>query len=273
MATLALRLLYLHRSVDAAWPHTMLYEGDATVWAQWAALLHAGQPFESDLAFRTPGVAWLLHWMGAVAPPFTMAKVVWCGMSAATPAALYLVMARWFTRTAGVLAALLCALGFGSFVMAVSLNNEAPYALLLVCITGVTLAWVDRPTWKLGVMLGVLHGAAMLLRAEHLLLMEMLCALAAWQAWRGRVAPGRIATQTLWGAACGSCRLRAMVAARARRGRAVQHAGPGAAVRVGATAVDARGAGIHGWLAGVRARRQLRVPECTEPTGWPEGGG
>ena len=61
-----------------------------------------------------------------------------------------------------------------------------------------TLAWVDRPTWKLGVMLGVLHGAAMLLRAEHLLLMEMLCALAAWQAWRGRVAPGRIATQTLW---------------------------------------------------------------------------
>ena len=198
LATLGLRLLYLYRSVDAAWPHTMLYEGDATVWAQWAALLHAGQPFESDLAFRTPGVAWLLHWMGAVAPPFTMAKVVWCGLSAVTPAALYLVMARWFTRTAAVLAALLCALGFGSFVMAVSLNNEAPYALLVVCIAGVTLAWVDRPNWKLGVMLGVMHGVAMLLRAEHLLLMEMLCAAGAWRLWRGRVAAGRIAMQTLW---------------------------------------------------------------------------
>ena len=132
VATLGLRLLYLYRSVDAAWPHSMLYEGDATVWAQWAELLHAGKPFESDLAFRTPGVAWLLHWMGAVVAPFTMAKVAWCGMSAATPATLYLVMARRFTRTVGVLAALPCALGFGSFVMAVSLNNEAPYALLVV---------------------------------------------------------------------------------------------------------------------------------------------
>ena len=197
-ATLALRLLYLHRSVDAAWPHTMLYEGDATVWAQWAALLHAGKPFESDLAFRTPGVAWLLHWMGAVAPPFTAAKVVWCAMSAATPAVLYLVMGRWFTRTAGVLAALLCTLGFGSFVMAVSLNNEAPYALLLACIAGATLAWVDRPTWTVGAGLGVLHGFAMLLRAEHLLLMEMLCVVAAWQLWRAGVRPARIAAQTVW---------------------------------------------------------------------------
>ena len=198
VATLALRLLYLHRSVDASWPHTMLYEGDATVWAQWAALLQAGKPFESDLAFRTPGVAWLLHWMGAVAPPFTMAKVAWCLMSAATPAALYLVMARWFNRAAGALAALLCALGFGSFVVAVSLNNEAPYALLLVCIAGATLSWVDQPRWGNSLLLGALHGAAMLLRAEHMLLMGMLVAVAAWRAWRVHAALGRVAMHTLW---------------------------------------------------------------------------
>ena len=82
--TLVLRLMYLLHSLDCAWPHSRLYEGDAPVWAQWAAKLNLGQPFEYDLAFRTPGVAWMLHWLGFIATPFTSAKIIWCVISAIT---------------------------------------------------------------------------------------------------------------------------------------------------------------------------------------------
>jgi len=191
----ALRLAFLLRSPDRAWPHSMLYEGDAPVWARWAAALAAGQPFEFDLPFRTPGVAFLLHALGADSAPFTAAKLLWCAISAATAAALYLVLARWSTRRAALIAAGLCAISHGSFVLATSLNNEALYALLLVLLAGATLAWVERPGWKLSLALGGLHAAALLLRAEHALLLALLLGLAALRAWRDGIAPRRLLAQ------------------------------------------------------------------------------
>ena len=111
--TLALRLMYLLHSPDFAWPHSLLYEGDAPVWARWAMQLNLEQPFEYDLAFRTPGVAWILHWLGFIATPFTSAKIIWCVISAITTGLLYLVVARWFSRRAGIIAATLFAVSFG----------------------------------------------------------------------------------------------------------------------------------------------------------------
>lgn len=190
--TLALRLCFLFHSPDRAWPHSLLYEGDAPVWARWAAALEAGQRFEFDLPFRTPGVAWILHALGASEAPFTAAKLLWCAISAATPAALYLVLASQFTRRAGLIAASLCTLSHGSFVLATSLNNETPYGLLVVMLAGATLFWVERPTWKLALALGGLHAAAMLLRAEHTLLVALLLGFAALSAWRAGTSTRRI---------------------------------------------------------------------------------
>ena len=187
--TLVLRLMYLLHSLDCAWPHSRLYEGDAPVWAQWAAKLNLGQPFEYDLAFRTPGVAWMLHWLGFIATPFTSAKIIWCVISAVTTGLLYVVVARWFSRRAGIIAATLFALSYGSFVLATSLNNEAPYALLIVAIIGVTLHWIDHPTFVWSLLLGALHGCALLLRAEHALLLGMLLIYAALRASTNISAP------------------------------------------------------------------------------------
>lgn len=173
-AALAVRLLSLHHGPDAPWPHSMLYEGDAPVWVQWAQAIGRGEPFEADLAFRTPGVAFLLAWLGLDAAPFTAAKTLWCVLSAATAGALYLVVARWFARPAALVAATLCTASFGQIALATSLNNEAPYALLVVLAVGGTLALAERPRWWLCAALGALHGAAMLLRAEHMLLLAML---------------------------------------------------------------------------------------------------
>ncbi|MSR33188.1 MAG: hypothetical protein EXS12_00040 [Phycisphaerales bacterium] len=187
--TLVLRLMYLLYSPDFAWPHSVLYEGEAPVWAQWAAKLKLGQPFEYDLAFRTPGVAWMLHWLGFIATPYTSAKIIWCAISAVTTGLLYLVVARWFSRRAGMIAATLFALSYGSFVLATSLNNEAPYALLLVAIIGATLRWIDGPTFAWSLLLGALHGCALLLRAEHALLLGMLLIYAASRARKNGAAP------------------------------------------------------------------------------------
>ena len=202
--TLVLRLMYLLHSLDCAWPHSRLYEGDAPVWAQWAAKLNLGQPFEYDLAFRTPGVAWMLHWLGFIATPFTSAKIIWCVISAVTTGLLYLVVARWFSRRAGIIAATLFAVSFGSFMLATSLNNEAPYALLLVGIIGATLRWIDGPTFAWSLLLGALHGCALLLRAEHLLLLALLLIYAALRARKSGAgctpvanAPHNKATSTL----------------------------------------------------------------------------
>lgn len=196
LATLALRLTFLFRSQDTSWPHSVLYEGDAPVWAQWAALLAAGQPFEDDLPFRTPGVAFLLHWLGMTAAPFTAAKVVWAVMSAATTSTIFLVLSRWFGRLAATIAAMLTMISFGSFALATSLNNEVPYALLVTITLGLTLAWVATPATRRSIVIGLLHGVCMLLRAEHLALLAMLGAWSMVTAWRRGTRPKTVLVQS-----------------------------------------------------------------------------
>jgi hypothetical protein len=202
---LALRLVLLSNAPDAAWPHSILYEGDAPVWATWAQHLARGEPFEEDLAFRTPGVAFLLAWLGADSAPFTAAKALWCAMSAATAAATYLVLARFFTRRAGLIAATLLAISFAAGVATTSLNNETPYALLVVLIAGATLGWCARATVLLSIAIGLLHAAAMLLRAEHALLVAV-CAIPMVLAAR-RQGLNRIAIQSAWIVAAGATAL------------------------------------------------------------------
>ncbi len=154
----------------------MLYEGDAPTWARWARALDHGEPFEFDLPMRTPAVAFCLHWFvpGAVAAPFTAVKLVWCALSAATCAALFVFVASELSTRAAWIAATMLAFSFGSYELATSLDNEAPYALLVVLIAGWTARFVRGPSFGLAIALGTLHGLALLARAEHALLLALL---------------------------------------------------------------------------------------------------
>lgn len=162
-----LRALFLASSSDAAWPHSMHYEGDAPTWARWASALARGEPFEFDLPLRAPGVAFLL----AAAPgaSFESWKLVWCALSAATVALVYLVFARCVGGRVAALAAAWLACSYGDLQLATSLNNETPYALCLVATLAASARFVERPTFALATALGVVHAAATLLRAEHVL--------------------------------------------------------------------------------------------------------
>ena len=133
LLALLTRLAFLLGAPDRAWPHSILYEGDAPVWVAWARALEAGQPFEFDLPLRTPGVAYLLHWLssGEIAAPFIGWKVVWCIMSAATCGLAYLAFRRVFARRASLIATALLVFSYGSLLTATSLNNETPYTLVL----------------------------------------------------------------------------------------------------------------------------------------------
>lgn len=179
-------MLFLFSHADANWPHSVYYEGDAPEWVRWAQALQRGQPYEFDLPMRSPGVAYAMHWLGADDPErksFVTAKVLWCVMSAATCALAYLGLAMVFPRRVVLIAGGLSVYFFGSYVTATSLNNETPYALCLFASIMLTLRMVQRPSFLIAIALALLHGLAMLLRAEHPL---FLLAMTGWLAWHLR---------------------------------------------------------------------------------------
>lgn len=179
---LTVRLVFLFGANDRAWPHSIYYEGDAPLWAEWAATLDRGEAFQHDLPIWPPGVAYLMHWIvpsrlpldTPLPPPgsacgrdFTQLKILWCGLSALTWAIAYLAIAVEFGRRVGLVAALLGAFSFGSYVLATSLNNETPYLLVLMMIVSLTQPLLQRPRWWLGMIWGALNAIACYFRPEH----------------------------------------------------------------------------------------------------------
>lgn len=230
---LGVRLLFLFSWPDRAWPHSLWYEGDATVWAEWAGALARGDPFESGLPLRSPAVAYLLHWGGLGEGPgdFTAAKIGWCAVSALGCGLAYLAFARLGSRRAALLGAGYLVFSFASYVQAVSLNGEALYTLLLVLIVLGTHRAVERPGWLVGAGLGAAHGLAILVRAEHQMLVVLLLAFMGWSAWeRGLRWKGPLVTAgVLVAVAVGVCLPWSVKGSRAiaaynRTGVAVQYA-------------------------------------------------
>lgn len=191
LVALGVRGAFLHASPDRLWPHSALYEGDAPLWVEFAEALRAGRPFELDLPIHAPGLAYTLAylWPGpldelSTGRGFFALKVMWCVVGAAVCGGLFLVARRSFNARVAFVAALLSALSFAQTVQSASLNNEAPYTLLLVLLIGVTGSAVERPSrWRL-VMWAALNGVAALLRVEHTLLMILWSGWLAWRWWR-----------------------------------------------------------------------------------------
>jgi len=174
------RLTFLFSSPDRAWPHSIWYEGDAPEWVHFASALNQGRDYEFNLPMRSPAVAYLLHWMspktgpgGALDGPFTPFKIWWCGLSAIACALSYLAFRCSFDRRISAIGAGLCVFSFGSYITATSLNNETLYTFLISIIALLTFKWLAHPRWWIAAALGLAHGLAMLVRAEHLLLLIM----------------------------------------------------------------------------------------------------
>lgn len=101
LAALVTRLGFLSSTPDGSWPHSVCFEGDAPLWARYAASLQRGEPFEFDLPIHTPGLAYLLRWTGGASPTggFVAHKVVWCLLSAASCVLTWLLARRVFAES------------------------------------------------------------------------------------------------------------------------------------------------------------------------------
>lgn len=187
---IALRLIFLFGAGDRTWPHSTYFEGDAPLFAGWAAALDRGEPFEQGLPLHSPVVPYLMHSLapagGTTAGPppardFVRLKVVWCVISGLTCGLLFLVTAQSAGRRAALIVSLLCAAYFGAYISATSLTGEALYAALIVAAIGLTQRFRLRPSWTAAIALGAIHGVATLLRAEHPLLALLLCVAMLWR--------------------------------------------------------------------------------------------
>ncbi|GJQ26661.1 MAG: hypothetical protein HBSAPP02_16930 [Phycisphaerae bacterium] len=190
LVALAVRAAFLYATPDRSWPQSVLYEGDAPLWIRYAQAIRAGKPFELNLPIHAPGLAYALAflWPGSLEGPatgqgFIALKVVWCAMGAASCGGLFLVARDMFNARIAVVAALLSALSFALTIQSTSLNNEAPYTLLLIFLVGLTGSVAARPNrWRL-VVWAVMNALAALVRAEHTLLVVLW---GAWLAWHWR---------------------------------------------------------------------------------------
>lgn len=174
-AGLACRLALIAASPDRVWPHSVWYEGDAPVWVRFSESLRAGTPFEFDLPVHTPGMAYLLAALNVLhsGTGFFWLKGAWLALGAAGAGLTVLLARRPFGLGVGMLAGVLQAACFASAVQSTSLNNDVPYTVLLLLIAVASYACAVRWSWANASALGVLHGVAVLFRAEHTLLVAL----------------------------------------------------------------------------------------------------
>lgn len=185
-AAMIVRVVFLFASSDRAWPHSLLYEGDAPTWVVWAGSLDRGEAFEADLPIRSPAVAFVLHWLTNPdgVRSWVALKLAWCVLTSLGVGLTYLAARRTLAPRPALIAGWLCVFSFGQLAISTSLNNEAMYLFLLPAIVLATVAFTDRPRIWLALVLAVLHGLATLVRAEHTLLLALMLAYSAWR-WRG----------------------------------------------------------------------------------------
>ncbi len=200
-AALAVRLLYWQATPDRGWPGSVAYQGDASVWLEWATSLERGESFELGLPLRPPGTAYLMSSVGGGTPQrLTALRFLWCLLGAATVFALYRAALRSFGLAVAVGVGLLTAASYGLLTLANSLNNEAPYLLLVALLLWLAPQVAGRPRAAALLGWGALNGIACLFRVEHAVFFGLTASWLAGRWWRssgvGRVAVNSVRVGT-----------------------------------------------------------------------------
>jgi hypothetical protein len=194
-AGLALRALPWLASPERALPFSAAYRGDADNWWQ---LLQGRAGLEAILPFRPPGMAWFVQATSTAGGDALLARLCIVVLGAAIPPLVYLALRRSFAHAVAAMAGWICALSGSLIVLGSGLHGEIPYLLLFVLTmpdferlrqqpapagAGAVAAGAMAPVrWSL------LHAAACLFRADHLLCWA---AMILWLAWQRRAGPRR----------------------------------------------------------------------------------
>lgn len=182
---MTLRLLFWQATPDRSWAYSAAYQGDALNWLDYASALKAGLPFGQDLPLRPPGNAYLVAmlWDGTTAG-FSWLKLAWCFLGALAVPFLYKATRDAFGFPVALAAGLVAAAASPLLQVATSVNNEAPYLLMMAILLanwrGAALS--PRPARLLG--WGFVNALACLFRAEHLLFFVLATAALLAFSWR-----------------------------------------------------------------------------------------
>jgi hypothetical protein len=181
---LALRLLFWRALPGAHWPYSPAYKGDANLWLTYAQALQQGAPFTQGIPLHPPGMGYLvaLLWDGT-AQGIVRLRAIWCGLGALGVLALFAAAHRAFGLRVAIAAALLGALSTGMIVLSSSLNNEAPYLVLVLASIALVPRLLREPRLLELAAWSALHAGACLLRVEHALFFAFSFAHLAWS-WK-----------------------------------------------------------------------------------------
>lgn len=166
-ASLAVRLAAWFASPGTAPPFDPLYQGDAPYWQQAAAGTGA---LEAWLPFRPPAMGWLVRtlWNGDPRDALPV-RLVLCAISALVPPLLYRAACTLTTERIARLAGWICVFATALVTLGNGVHGELPY-LALFLLTLPDCARLRRGAAAVvAVRWSLLHAAACLFRADHLL--------------------------------------------------------------------------------------------------------
>lgn len=165
-----LRLLFWQATPDRSWAYSAAYQGDALNWLEYAAAIRGDLPFAQNLPLRPPGNGYLVAalWDGTTSG-FSWLKLAWCLMGALAVPFLYKATRDAFTFPVALAAGLAAAAASPLLMVSTSINNEAPYLLLVAILLANFRGASLSPSTPRLVGWGVANALACLFRAEHLL--------------------------------------------------------------------------------------------------------
>jgi hypothetical protein len=184
---LVLRLLFATATPDLSWPGSVWFAGDAATFVDNARVLAAGGAPDLGLPLRPPGTTALVRGLLTLGLESVVSiKLFWVALGAFGVAVATWAAQRSLGAARGAWAGLLLAGSSGLMMVSTSISAEAPYLLVVL---GLVALWVEQERrseplsrW-VAVSAGVLHGLALLIRADHLVFLVLHVG---WMGWRRR---------------------------------------------------------------------------------------
>ncbi len=166
--SLLVQIVYLRGELLIDSPISPLFFGDGPHFLETARAWADGRVLASGLPFHPPVTIWLLVplWslLSEATTVYVASKLLMVLLNAATAVGIFLLLRERIPQAAFV--SLLLPLGFGELLLGSVANSESAYRLLLVVLLLLGRRWP--------IVAGLVHGLAILTRAEHILLAGLL---------------------------------------------------------------------------------------------------
>ncbi len=165
---------FVRSNLDRDWPFSIFYYGDSTHYHRYALHILEGKLYDRGIPYHPPMYAWFLAGLYKLFGKPTTSGFIYKIIMNILLASTTLLSWLWWRQLLGEWVALagsiILALNFGWLVFGSTFNNEALYILWLTLTIGWLITIKKSLKWWEALIFGLIMGAGMLTRAEHLML-------------------------------------------------------------------------------------------------------